>query len=48
MQEMIDKGVKVDLTITSPLYDNHRRFIGIEIVKNYYEIAQYRIEKAAI
>ena len=27
---------------------NNRKFIGIELVKDYFEIAQYRIEKAAI
>ena len=27
---------------------NNRRFIGVELVKDYFEIAQYRIEKAAI
>ena len=55
MQKLIDDGVKVDLIVTDPPYlmnysTNHRKnlnrkFIGIELNKEIYDIAKQRINE---
>lgn len=36
----------IDLILTDPPYGTTRDFIGIELDKNYFEIAQKRIKEA--